>query len=82
MKYKGDYNVDYNIQTAIDSKHHLTSEFNVTNKPSDNGLIQNTAQNIKKEFKLDTLETIQDKGYRNKTDMTLASKKASYQTYP
>ena len=71
MKYKGDYNVGYNIQTAIDSKHHLISEFNVTNKPSDNGLIQNTAQNIKKEFKLDTLETIQDKGYRNKTDMTL-----------
>ena len=71
MKFKGDYNVGYNIQTAIDSKHHLISEFNVTNKPSDNGLIQNTAQNVKKEFKLDTLETIQDKGYRDKTDMTL-----------
>ena len=63
------YNVGYNIQTAIDSKHHLISEFNVTNHPSDNGLISQVAGKVKQTLNIDIVETAEDKGYRDKADM-------------
>ena len=69
MKFKGDYNVGYNVQTAVDSKHHLISEFEVTNHPSDHGLIGSVAGKVKQVFNLDILETTEDKGYRDKKDM-------------
>jgi transposase len=69
MKFKGDYNVGYNVQTAVDSKHHLIAEFEVTNHPSDHGLINQVAGKVKQVFNLDLLETTEDKGYRDKQDM-------------
>ena len=69
MKFKGDFNVGYNVQTAVDAKHHLISEFDVTNHPSDHGLIGQVAGKVKQIFNLDILETTEDKGYRDKQDM-------------
>jgi transposase len=69
MKFKEGFGVAYNVQTAIDSKHHLISDFKVTNKPTDNGLIKTVAEGVKEEFGLEVIETIQDKGYRDKVDM-------------
>jgi len=69
MKFKEGFNVAYNVQTAVDSKHHLISDFKVTNQPTDNGLIKTVAEGVKEEFGLDVIEAIQDKGYRDKVDM-------------
>ena len=69
MKFKGDYNVGYNVQTAVDAKNHLISEFEVTNHPSDHGLINSVAQKVKQSLNLNIVETTEDKGYRDKQDM-------------
>ena len=69
MKFKDGFNVGYNVQTAVDSKHHLIASYTVTNHPSDNGLIAPVIGEVKKVFNLNILEATLDKGYRDKQDM-------------
>jgi hypothetical protein len=68
MKFKGDFDVGYNVQIAVDSKHHLISKFEVTDHPTDNGLIVSVASKARGVLGTKIIEAVLDKGYWNKRD--------------
>jgi transposase len=65
----GGFDVSYNVQTAIDAGSHLIAGFEVTDHPSDHGLLQSVSQAVKDDFGLKTIETTADKGYQDTEDM-------------
>jgi len=69
MKMNGGYGAGYNVQTAVDAKHHLIAGFEVTDSPADHGLFEGLAEEVKKDFGLETIEGVADKGYRSKEDI-------------
>jgi transposase len=70
MKFpQGGFDVGYNVQTAVDSGSHLVADFQVTNRGTDHGLLEQVAGEVKAEFGVQTLETVADKGYQDKEDM-------------
>lgn len=70
MKFKNDFQVGYNMQTAVDSETHLITDFKATNKPTDHGMLENTIKRLKEEnFKDKALEVVADRGYIQHEDM-------------
>ena len=69
MKFKTGYEVGYNIQTATNAKHHLIADYQVSDKPSDHGLLYSAAQEVKEKHPDEILNAIADKGYRDREDM-------------
>ncbi len=70
MKSKNDFMVAYNVQTAIDSETHIISDYQVTDNPTDHGLILTTVEDIKKKMgDKKILEVVADKGYVDSKDM-------------
>jgi transposase len=69
MKFHEGFDVGYNVQTAIDSESHMVAEFLVTDHATDHGLIEEVADSVRKEFNLETIEAVADKGYHDKADM-------------
>jgi transposase len=63
MKQNEGFCVGYNVQTAVDADSHLIAGFQVTNSPTDHGMITEVAQEVKSDFGTDTLEVTADKGY-------------------
>ena len=76
MKAKDGFIVGYNVQTAIDSNTHLITDYNVTNRTTDYGLIESTASKLKEEqYKDKPMEVVADKGYDKKEDIINCLKK-------
>ena len=69
MKNNGKMDVCYNTQTAVDSKHHIITEFVVTDHCNDMGLLEEVTQNAKDILKVPTIEVVADKGYRSTKDV-------------
>jgi len=69
MKFKDGFEVGFNVQTAVDDRHHLITGFAVTSSPVDNGLLHDMAQGVKSDFGLVTIETVADNGYHDRDDM-------------
>jgi transposase len=65
----GGFDVSFNVQTAIDAGSHMIAGFEVTDHPSDHGLLKQVSQTVKDDFALKTIEATADKGYQDKTDM-------------
>ena len=63
MKAGGGSTVSYNVQTAVDSKHHLIAAHEVTNAPSDRGQLSSMAGRAKSALGAKTLTVIADPGY-------------------
>lgn len=63
MKANEGFCVGYNVQTAVDADSHMIAGFQVTNNPTDHGLITSVATDVKKDYGVDILETTADKGY-------------------
>ncbi len=63
MKAGGGCTVSYNVQTAVDSKHHLIAAHEVTNAPSDRGQLFSMADQAKSALDAKTLTVIADPGY-------------------
>ena len=64
MKFKNDFQVGYNMQTAVDSETHLITDFKATNKPTDHGMLESTVKKLKEEsFQDKALEVVADRGY-------------------
>jgi len=63
MKAGGGSTVSYNVQTAVDSKHHLIAAHEVTNAPSDRGQLSSMAGKAKSALDAKTLTVIADPGY-------------------
>lgn len=70
MKFKNDFQVGYNMQTAVDSETHLIADFKATNKPTDHGMLESTVKKLKEEsFQDKALEVVADRGYIQHEDM-------------
>jgi transposase len=63
MKAGGDSTVSYNVQTAVDSKHHLIAAHEVTNAPSDRSQLASMADQAKTALDAEALTVIADPGY-------------------
>jgi hypothetical protein len=67
--------VGYNVQVAVDTKHHLIVAHEVTNEGSDRAQLANIACRAKEALSVDELEAVADRGYFN-SDEILACDKA------
>jgi len=65
---RGGVEVAYNVQSAVDAKHHIVLNYDVSMNPSDQGCLQTTAKTLLRDsFKRFTL--LADKGFYNGTDL-------------
>src|SRR2546425_5722914 len=55
--------VGYNVQVAVDTKHHLIVTHEVTNSGSDRAQLANMAKQAKAVLKTETLDAVADRGY-------------------
>jgi len=55
--------VGYNVQTAVDTEHHLIIAHEVTNSGSDRAQLANMGQQAKAALGVDKLEAVADRGY-------------------
>jgi len=60
---KGTGMVGYNVQTAVDTKHHLIVAHEVTNVATDRGQLANMAGQAKDAMGVEALEVLADRGY-------------------
>jgi len=60
---KGTGMVGYNVQTAVDTKHHLIVAHEVTNVGNDRGQLSNMASQAKDAMGVEALEVLADRGY-------------------
>lgn len=72
--------VGYNVQTAVDAKHHLIVAHEVTNIGTDRSQLYNMASQAKEIIDTDHLRVVADRGYFNGEEI-LACDEASITTY-
>ncbi len=60
---RGSGMVGYNVQTAVDAKHHLIVAHEVTNVGADRGQLSNMANQARKAMDAEDLEVVADRGY-------------------
>ena len=65
MTSRGTGMVGYNVQSAVDSQHHLIIAHEVTNVGSDRSQLANVAKQAKAVLDRDTLDVVADRGYYN-----------------
>ena len=63
MKTRGAGIVGYNVQTAVDTKHHLIPAHEVTNSGSDRNQLHSMAAKARTAMGVETLEVLADAGY-------------------
>ena len=63
MKTRGEGIVGYNVQTAVDVKHHLIAAHEVTNVGNDRTQLNNMATQAKEAMATEELEVVADRGY-------------------
>lgn len=63
------FNMGYNIQIAVDSKHGLIVDHKVTNSGNDQGMLAEMALSAKAILDVESTEVIADKGYYNYRDL-------------
>lgn len=63
MKTRGNGIVGYNVQTAVDTTHHLIVAFDVNNKGSDRAQLYPMACQAQEAMDTDTLNVVADRGY-------------------
>ena len=80
MKTRGTGIVGYNVQTAVDSKHHIIVAHEVTNSGSDRAQLASMAKKAKQALAADELTVVVDRGYYNGKEI-LACEKAAITTY-
>ena len=69
MRFNGKFDVGYNVQTAVDSGKHLIADFEVTDHPTDYGLLCEVAEGARELLGVETIEVVSDKGYRKPEDL-------------
>lgn len=61
--------VCYNVQTAVDSKHKLIVDFDITNEENDLHQLDNMTSRVKERFNLDGFKAVADLGYFEKNEI-------------
>lgn len=69
-KPKSKTDVSYNVQTAVDSKHKLISEFEVTNDCNDAKQLSNMSGKVMETHNLESLRVVADSGYFSGEELT------------
>ena len=69
MKSRGAGIVGYNVQTAVDTKHHLIVAHEVTNQGSDRRQLANMAKQAKSVIATEALTAVADRGYYRSEDI-------------
>jgi len=69
MNSRGSGLVGYNVQSAVDSKHHLIIAHEVTNVGSDRSQMANVARQAKETLQAEALDVVADRGYYNGDDI-------------
>ena len=72
--------VGYNVQTAVDTKHHLIVAHEVTNEGHDRAQLANMAQQAKAAIETDELSVVADRGYFKGSEI-MACDEAGIVTY-
>ena len=80
MTSRGAGLVGYNVQSAVDSEHHLIITHEVTNVGSDRSQLANVAKQAKAVLQRDSLDVVADRGYYN-GDEIRACEQAGIDTY-
>jgi transposase len=80
MNYRGSGMVGYNVQTAVDTDHHLIVAHEVTNVGSDRRQLAKMAQQAKTALGTDKLSVVADRGYF-KSDELLTCEQAGITAY-
>jgi transposase len=80
MSSRGSGIVGYNVQTAVDTKHHLIVAHEVTNVGSDRQQLFNMAEQAKAAIGTERLNAVADRGYFRGQDL-LACEQAQITTY-
>jgi hypothetical protein len=65
MKSRGTGIVGYNVQTAVDTEHHLIVAHEVSQVGSDRSQLSNMAQQAKQALGVEQLDVVADRGYYN-----------------
>ena len=74
--------VGYNVQVAVDTKHHLIVTHEVTNSGSDRAQLANIASQAKKVLGVDKLEAVADRGYFSGEEILACDKAGIAVTLP
>jgi transposase len=72
MLSNGKMDVCYNVQTAVDSKHKLIAEFEVTNNANDMNQLTPIMQKVQDIFETETIAATADAGYASASDIAAA----------
>lgn len=80
MKTRGTGIVGYNVQTAVDTQHHLIVAHEVTNSGSDRSQLSNMAKQARSAMDAEDLSVVADRGYF-KGEEILACHKAGITTF-
>jgi transposase len=66
---RGGVEAAYNVQSAVDGKHDIIIDYDVSLNPSDHGQLGSMVKNIKKHLSLKRFTVLADKGYYNGEDL-------------
>jgi transposase len=80
MNSRGTGVVGYNVQSAVDAKHHLVVTHGVSNLGSDRGQLSTMAEEAQTVLGVERLEAVADKGYYNGEEL-LACEQANIIAY-
>jgi Transposase DDE domain len=69
--------VGYNVQTAVDTKHHLIVSHEVTNVGHDRSQLSHMAEQAKSALNTETLDVVADRGYYDSEEILACDKSAS-----
>jgi len=72
MPANGKMDVCYNVQTAVDAKHKLIIEFDVTNKANDMNQLTPMAEKVQDILETETIAITADAGYASVSDIAAA----------
>ena len=79
---RGSGMVGYNVQSAVDTKHHLIVAHEVTNMGTDRAQLAHIAKRTKAVLEVDELEVVADRGYFTSTEILDCHKAAITVTLP
>ena len=79
---RGSGMVGYNVQVAVDTKHHLIVTHEVTNDGSDRAQLAKIACQAKEALGVDELEAVADRGYFNSDEILACDKAGIIVTLP
>ena len=66
--------VCYNVQTVVDSEHHMIVEFDVADRSDDKGNLHHMSEKAKEILEVETITNLADKGYYDGEDIAACEK--------